>query len=44
MRPAPPAVGGAVAAGRLMKFDAATMTNALGIAGSLASGFLEFAR
>ena len=36
--------GGAVAAGRLMKFDAGKMTNALGIAGSLACGLLEFAR
>ena len=36
--------GGAAAAGRLMKFDAGRMTNALGIAGSLACGLLEFAR
>jgi 2-methylcitrate dehydratase PrpD len=36
--------GGAVAVGRLLKFDAAPMTNALGIAGSLACGLLEFAR
>ena len=36
--------GGAVAVGRLLKFDAATMTNALGIAGSLSCGLLEFAR
>jgi 2-methylcitrate dehydratase PrpD len=36
--------GGAVAAGRLLKFDDAKMTNALGIAGSLACGLLEFAR
>jgi 2-methylcitrate dehydratase PrpD len=36
--------GGAVAVGRLLKFDAARMTNALGIAGSLACGLLEFAR
>ncbi len=36
--------GGAVAAGRLLKFDAARMTNAMGIAGSLACGLLEFAR
>ncbi len=36
--------GGAAAAGRLMKFDAGKMTNALGIAGSLACGLLEFAR
>src|SRR5436309_12236794 len=36
--------GAAVAVGRLLKFDAATMTNALGIAGSLSCGLLEFAR
>lgn len=36
--------GGAVAAGRLLGFDAAKMTNALGIAGSLSCGLLEFAR
>src|SRR5580765_5679220 len=36
--------GGAVAVGRLLKFDAATMTNALGVAGSLSCGLLEFAR
>ena len=36
--------GGAVAVGRLLKFDAETMTNALGIAGSLSCGLLEFAR
>jgi 2-methylcitrate dehydratase PrpD len=36
--------GGAVAVGRLLKFDSARMTNALGIAGSLACGLLEFAR
>jgi 2-methylcitrate dehydratase PrpD len=36
--------GGAVAVGRLLKFDADRMTNALGIAGSLACGLLEFAR
>ena len=36
--------GGAAAAGRLMKFDAGKMTNAIGIAGSLACGLLEFAR
>jgi 2-methylcitrate dehydratase PrpD len=35
--------GAAVAVGRLRQFDAATMTNALGIAGSLACGLLEFA-
>ena len=36
--------GAAVAAGRLLKLDAAAMTNALGIAGSLAGGLMEFAR
>jgi 2-methylcitrate dehydratase PrpD len=36
--------GGGVAVGRLLKFNAATMANALGIAGSLACGLLEFAR
>ncbi len=36
--------GGAAAVGRLLKFDAARMTNAMGIAGSLACGLLEFAR
>src|SRR6266404_5962999 len=36
--------GGAVAVGKLLKFDAAAMTNALGIAGSLACGLLEFAK
>jgi 2-methylcitrate dehydratase PrpD len=36
--------GGAAAVGRLLKFDAARMSNALGIAGSLACGLLEFAR
>jgi 2-methylcitrate dehydratase PrpD len=35
--------GAAIAAGRLMGFDAAKMTNALGIAGSCAGGLLEFA-
>jgi 2-methylcitrate dehydratase PrpD len=35
--------GAAVAAGRLLGFDAAKMTNALGIAGSCAGGLLEFA-
>jgi len=38
------ALGGAVAAGRVMGLDAARMTNALGIAGSLCSGLLEFAK
>ena len=36
--------GGAVAAGHLLRLDAAAMTNALGIAGSLCGGLLEFAR
>jgi 2-methylcitrate dehydratase PrpD len=36
--------GGAIAVGRLLKFDAGRMTNAIGIAGSLACGLLEFAR
>jgi 2-methylcitrate dehydratase PrpD len=36
--------GGAVAAGHLLELDAAAMTNALGIAGSLCGGLLEFAR
>ena len=36
--------GAAVAAGHLLKLDAETMTNALGIAGSLAGGLMEFAR
>jgi len=36
--------GGAVAAGHLFGLDAAAMTQAIGIAGSLASGLLEFAR
>jgi 2-methylcitrate dehydratase PrpD len=36
--------GGAIAAGKLMGFDSARMTNALGIAGSLSCGLLEFAR
>jgi 2-methylcitrate dehydratase PrpD len=35
--------GAAIAAGCLMGFDAAKMTNALGIAGSCAGGLLEFA-
>ncbi len=35
--------GAAVSVGRLRRFDAAKMTNALGIAGSLACGLLEFA-
>src|SRR3954469_8452038 len=34
--------GGAMTAGRLMGLDAERMTNALGIAGSLCSGILEF--
>jgi 2-methylcitrate dehydratase PrpD len=36
--------GGAVVTGLLMKLDADRMTNALGIAGSLCSGLLEFSR
>ena len=36
--------GAAVACGKLMGFDAERMGNALGIAGSLACGLLEFAR
>jgi 2-methylcitrate dehydratase PrpD len=36
--------GGAVMTGLLMKLDADRMTNALGIAGSLCSGLLEFSR
>ena len=35
--------GGAVTCGKLMGFDAGKMSNALGIAGSLSSGLLEFA-
>lgn len=36
--------GGAMTAGRLMGLDAERMTNALGIAGSLCSGILEFSK
>src|SRR3954470_23325400 len=36
--------GAAVASGHLLGLDAARMTNAIGIAGSLAGGLLEFAR
>ncbi len=36
--------GGAIVAGRLLKLDAEQMTNALGIAGSLSSGLLEFTK
>jgi 2-methylcitrate dehydratase PrpD len=36
--------GAAVAAGRLLKLDSEAMTSALGIAGSLAGGLMEFAR
>jgi 2-methylcitrate dehydratase PrpD len=36
--------GAAVACGHLLGLDAAKMTNAIGIAGSLAGGLLEFAR
>jgi 2-methylcitrate dehydratase PrpD len=35
--------GAAVASGHLMRLDAATLTNALGIAGSCSAGLLEFA-
>jgi len=38
------AFGGAVIAGRLLKLSMEQMTNALGIAGSLASGLLEFSK
>ena len=37
-------VRAAVAAGRLLQLDAMAMTNAIGIAGSLACGLMEFAR
>jgi 2-methylcitrate dehydratase PrpD len=36
--------GGAIVAGRLLKLNTEQMTNALGIAGSLSSGLLEFAK
>src|SRR5690242_7504838 len=36
--------GGAVAAGHLLRLNPARMTNALGIAGSLCGGLLEFAK
>jgi len=36
--------GAAAAAGRLLQLDAMAMTNAIGIAGSLACGLMEFAR
>src|SRR5262252_5694234 len=36
--------GGAIAVGKLLGFDAGKMTNALGIAGSLCCGLMEFAR
>jgi 2-methylcitrate dehydratase PrpD len=36
--------GAVIAVGRLLRFDAKKMTNAIGIAGSLAGGLLEFAR
>ncbi len=36
--------GSAIAAGHLLRLGSAAMTNALGIAGSLAGGLLEFAR
>lgn len=35
--------GGAIAAGKLMRLDAMKLTNALGIAGSLSGGLMEFA-
>ena len=38
------AFGGAVAAGRLLKLNAGQMTDALGIAGSLCAGLLEFSK
>ena len=38
------AFAGAVMAGRLLRLDAARMTNALGIAGSLCAGLLEFSK
>jgi len=37
-------MGGALVAGRLMGLDAGRMTNAMGVAGSLCSGLLEFVR
>jgi 2-methylcitrate dehydratase PrpD len=36
--------GGAIAVGKLCGFDAGKLTNALGIAGSLSCGLMEFAR
>jgi 2-methylcitrate dehydratase PrpD len=36
--------GGAIVAGRLLKLNGQQMTNALGIAGSLSSGLLEFSK
>ena len=36
--------GGAIAVGKLLGFDTAAMTHALGIAGSLSCGLLEFAK
>jgi 2-methylcitrate dehydratase PrpD len=36
--------GAAIAAGRFLALDSAAMTNALGIAGSLCGGLMEFAR
>ena len=38
------AFGGAIVAGRLLKLNAEQMTNALGIAGSLGCGLLEFSK
>ncbi|MHA1108573.1 MAG: MmgE/PrpD family protein, partial [Alphaproteobacteria bacterium] len=37
-------IGSALVAGRLMGLDAGRMTNAMGVAGSLCSGILEFVR
>jgi 2-methylcitrate dehydratase PrpD len=36
--------GAAIAVGRLLRFDAEKMSNAIGISGSLAGGLMEFAR
>ncbi len=37
-------IGGAVAVGRLLQFDTDQVVNAMGVAGSLSSGLLEFVR
>lgn len=37
-------IGGAAAIGRLLEFDADQIVNAMGVAGSLSSGLLEFVR